>query len=173
VPEPQAVSVAHAQGALWVTADLGEVWGEEHMTNLMRRAGLYSNSTGTQEVVELEPLDRVHIREYAALGDDRAPGGQYCRYVTVVLGDREQAQTIAAKLDAFESAGDVVPLELFVGELDGARELVLGVGTSSVADAELGLPKLLEHLGVPTAKVDCRPRELVEMIADLHVLEGD
>lgn len=160
---PAAESVFYAQGAAWVVADIADVWGTERFNNNPRLVGVFSNVPTTHEPVELEPFDLMRVRQYAALGKRHVPGTAQCMYAFLRAGKPEDAAAIAAKLEALDLEG-IYPGQLFVGELDGKRELVLVLGTGTPEAFASGLPLLREQLGVPEAEVDCRPRMLVEVI---------
>lgn len=164
-PAPAAEAVVYARGAAWVVADLGEVWADDMF--FVRRVGVFTNRSGAVTPLELEPHDLARVRQLAALGKSLRPGSEKCTHVSVVVGKPADAEAVKAKLAAAEpDTAGIYPGELFVGELAGKRELILTIDVEDAGAVEAGLPKLLEQLGLPDAKADCRLRTLVEMIVD-------
>jgi hypothetical protein len=164
---PVAESVFFARDTAWVVADLGSVWGSDHFMNTSRFVGLFGNPPTEVAPVEIEALDITQVRQQGVLAKRLEPGSAKCRFVAVSLGTPEQAEAMRAKADSFELESDGVGIgDLYVGELSGKRELILGllvIEQEAVADA---LTKVREHFGVPEASADCRPRVLVEMLVD-------
>ena len=166
-PEPAALTVAAAQGQVWIVADVGDVWTDD-VTMMARHTAVYTTAPGTAPAVTIEPHDRSLVRQYAALEPERKPGSEHCSYVTLVLGEPGEAAAFEQKIEALEFESDnVFMLELYVGELDGKRELVLGLRAWSPDKVATELTTLAKALGLAKPIIDCRPRMLVEMIADL------
>jgi hypothetical protein len=160
-PEVDVEAVVHAQGATWV---LGEVYGVGcHST------ALFASAPTTAPLTILEPYDITLARQHAVLERARKPGDGDCRYVSLVLGDPAEADAFAAKLRKLDLAAiekGIAVLELYVGELDGKRELVLGLGGEGRSQTKAGLDELTRMLGLSHPRVDCRPRLPIEMIAE-------
>lgn len=163
---PVAESVFFARDTAWVVADLGSVWGPDHFMNNPRFVGVFANRPSEVAPVELEALDITQVRQQGVLAKRLEPGSEKCHFVAVSLGSPEQAEAMRAKVDSFELSEGVGMGDLYVGELSGKREVVLGLMALEQEALEQALTKVREHFGVPEASADCRTRVLVEMLVD-------
>ncbi len=169
--EASASEVVWARGAVWVVADVGDLWAmDDGLMSEIRRTALYTTMPISQPVV-LEPSDHTLLRQIAGADQGKAkPGSDACRDFTLVLGDEALAKSISAEqreaIGRAASSDGASLLELYVGEVEGRRELVLAARAYDEKPAKALIGAVTKAAGLEKPVVDCKPRMLVEMVED-------
>ncbi len=180
---PEPMKVIWAGGAIWVTAELGMVFGGDPTYELdIVRTALFSTQAIATGPVELAPIDRVVLDQDAQRSDlARLQAGEHgCRSFVLTLGDEQQVERVErvervasfsddvlAELRAGRPADDGGALGLmYVGELGNERELVVAATAMDSVAAER-LRARVEALIGGSVGADCRIPAMVRPIANL------
>lgn len=175
---PRAVDLAWLGDSLWVVASVGALYDEPFSPMMDKRFGVFTNLAGERAPTWLPNMDQLAIERLDDALAKAAPGqaDETCTTFTLVFDVAVPPGTLelaklgieAAELDALASA--TLPAEhefarikqLYLGERAGKRELVLLAegGDDDVA----ALQKLVTTATGLATTVDCRPRQLVELV---------
>lgn len=190
---PVAEQVAWIAGGLWIVADLGDVRDRDGeglmMMSELERKALYTSLTGSERdpLVELPSFDQlVFDHGVSQVQPNAKPGSKDCEHAWFVFDlpvpsgpelatlDETAFGLSRAQLDALgeiegieltDSYGASSPEQLYVGEREGKRELVLLVSVREASHAAK-LEAAVEAATGLRPKLECRPRSLVHMIID-------
>ncbi len=186
--EPVAAQISWIAGAPWIVATLGDALGEDAgilmMPQLWRHA-LFTTRAGQDPARILPSFDQMMFEQRAGLAPaDAKPGAASCKHLWFVfdlpvpsasdLGalDESAFGLTVAQLDALgefegipddEGHGSSRFEQIYVGERDGKRELVM-LAEADEPDRVGKLLAAITRLTGMTPKVDCRARSLVHMI---------
>jgi hypothetical protein len=186
---PAARELAWADGAVWVTAELGRAYpgadpvlGDPRMV-LYSSVALPDGATAT-ELPASDQLYDQRVAQRVAQTPDLEPGSDACQTFTVMLVDdpdganRERASDLLAQLPTLTAAATIEADDrwasgsmIYVGrELDpitGPTQLVMEASAWSPRSADALADALAGPLGRrPT--LDCRPRAMVRAIERLR-----
>lgn len=144
---------------LWVLADFGRLVSDGDWLPGDRMA-LYVGDALTRPPTVLPAIWERTLEH--ALGDRRAPGD--CATFTIALGTTTPDDPQRAALRALATTSDDGGVDLlYLGELDGRRELVVQASAYDRASATRLARKVGAAVGA-RVKADCRARRLIEAV---------
>lgn len=165
--EPQPTAIAWADGAMWIVVDLGEAYdGENGMVDATRRHALLSTGPAPATPLRLPSRGELIVERLAASGVRSTPGTRECKRPAFVLGPPSLLDARPGLVEAVRKAGESLwtpGVQIFVGRLDAAEELVASARTESPAEVEELRTALAEAVGSrPIA--DCRVPSLAKVV---------